>query len=308
MPSLRQPGDVTQSRWPRLRTASLLVALCLSVWPWTGARAAPVEIVAAEGFYGDVAAQIAGPDAVVSSILSNPDQDPHLFEPTASVARRLAGAGIVICNGLDYDPWMTTLLAASRRPGRAVLVAADLAGREAGSNPHIWYDPATMGGLARALSLALIERDGAHASSYRAREAAFEASLLPIEAHVAALRTRIAGMRVTATEPIAGDMFQALALDIRNMAFQRAVMNSAEPGASEIAAFETSLTSHQVRLLLYNSQATDPTADRMVGIARAARIPVVAATESLPAGLHYQAWIAASLDALDGVLAGQAGP
>ena len=54
------------------------------------------------------------PTAQVSSILSNPDQDPHLFEASPSVARQLATAAIVIYSGADYDPWMTKLLAATR--------------------------------------------------------------------------------------------------------------------------------------------------------------------------------------------------
>jgi zinc/manganese transport system substrate-binding protein len=71
------------------------------------ARAAPVGIVAAENFYGDVAAQIGGPDVRVTSVLSNPDEDPHLFEASSSVARAVAGAAIVIESGIDYDPWMS---------------------------------------------------------------------------------------------------------------------------------------------------------------------------------------------------------
>ena len=79
------------------------------------ARAAqPVSIVAAENFYGDVARQIGGNAVKVTSILSNPDQDPHLFEASPSVARSLAGARIVVYNGLDYDPWMEKLLRASK--------------------------------------------------------------------------------------------------------------------------------------------------------------------------------------------------
>ena len=58
--------------------------------------------------------QIAGSGASVTSILSNPDQDPHLFEASPSVARQLSAAAIVVYNGADYDPWMAKLLAASR--------------------------------------------------------------------------------------------------------------------------------------------------------------------------------------------------
>ncbi len=96
------------------RLASSLVALLAFAAPARAAAPAPVGIVAAENFYGDVAAQIGGNDVRVTSILDNPDQDPHLFEASPSVGRALSGARIVVYNGIDYDPWMDKLL--RRRP------------------------------------------------------------------------------------------------------------------------------------------------------------------------------------------------
>src|ERR1700760_947586 len=84
-----------------------------------------ISIVAAENVYGDVARQVAGPDAKVSSVLSNPDQDPHLFEASASVARLLSGAAIVVYNGGGYDPWMTKLLGAPHATGPSGIRGAD---------------------------------------------------------------------------------------------------------------------------------------------------------------------------------------
>ncbi|MBV9117912.1 MAG: hypothetical protein JOY63_11190 [Acetobacteraceae bacterium] len=79
-------------------------------------------------------------------------------------------------------------------------------------------------------------------------------------------------------------------------------MNDTEPSASDVAAFEDDLKTHRVKLLVYNSQATDPTAARMEKIAKAAGVPVVGATETEPPGTSYQAWIAGALDALDRTL------
>ncbi|HEY4141656.1 MAG TPA: zinc ABC transporter substrate-binding protein, partial [Pseudolabrys sp.] len=61
------------------------------------ARAADgkIAVVAAENFYGDIAKQIGGDRVEVISILSNPDQDPHLFETTPGVVRQIADARIV---------------------------------------------------------------------------------------------------------------------------------------------------------------------------------------------------------------------
>src|SRR5664279_2072524 len=95
----------------RMKRLLLLFAAALFS---VAAAAEPVSVVAAENFYGDVARQIGGPFVAVTSILSSPDQDPHLFEAAPSTARQLAGAQIVILNGADYDPWMEKLLGAHK--------------------------------------------------------------------------------------------------------------------------------------------------------------------------------------------------
>lgn len=266
------------------------------------AEADQLAVVAAENMYGDVAAQIGGDAVRVTSILSNPDQDPHLFEASPSVARALSGARVVIYSGIDYDPWMAKLLAASRGTNRTTLAVAALGGHHGGDNPHVWYDQATMLAYVRALAAALAAADPAHADGYRRRLAAFEASMTPIAAHIAALRAAYHGAAVTATEPVYGYMFAALGLQVRNMRFQLAVMNNTEPSARDVAAFEDDLRQHRVRLLLYNSQATDPIATRMMHIAEAAHVPVVGATETEPAGMTYQHWMLDGLDRVEQAL------
>jgi zinc/manganese transport system substrate-binding protein len=270
--------------------------------PSLARAAAPVAVVAAENFYGDVAQQIGGPDVAVTSILSNPDEDPHLFEASPSVARALTGARIVIYSGIDYDPWMAKLLRAVGGHDRSAIAVAALIGRKPGDNPHIWYDPATMPALAKALAADLEKRDPAHGAAYRGRLARFERSLRPIDAKIAALRERLAGVPATATEPVFGYMLAALGMPSRNQRFQLAVMNNTEPSARDVAAFEDDLRQHRVRLLVYNSQASDPVARRMVAIAKAAHVPVIGATETEPPGLNYQAWMMRELAAVDRAL------
>jgi zinc/manganese transport system substrate-binding protein len=279
-------------------------ALLLAVMPdMARAADAPVTIVAAENFYGDVARQIAGPDTAVSSILSNPDDDPHMFEASASVARALAGARIVVANGADYDPWIDKLLAASPSDRRTLITVADLVDRKAGGNPHLWYDPPTMPAYATALAVALGAADPAHRAAYDSRRDAFLASLAPIQQKVAALRATYAGTPVTATEPVFGEMATALGLKMRNARFQIAVMNDTEPSASDVAAFEDDLRQHQVKLFFYNSQASDEAAKRLLDIARAAKIPVVGVTETEPAGARFQDWILGELNEVATALA-----
>ena len=261
-----------------------------------------IKIVAAENFYGDIAQQLAGDNAQTTSILSNPDEDPHLFEASPSVARDLASAKIVVYNGVDYDPWMTKLVAANKAPGRRVIVAGELLHKKSGVNPHLWYDPATAPAVAKAITAALLAEDPTHKSDYEQRLQAFTESLKPITAKVAELRNTGAGMPVTATEPVFGYMATALGFKMRNERFQLAVMNNTEPAASDVAAFENDLKMKRVKLFFYNSQATDSAAQRLLKIAQDNQIPVVGVTETLPPGKTFQQWMEGELDAVEKAL------
>jgi zinc/manganese transport system substrate-binding protein len=282
------------------RLAVLLA--CLLGFPLAASAAETIPIVAAENFYGDIARQIGGDTVTVTSILSNPDEDPHLFEASPSVGRALTRARIAIASGAGYDPWMEKLLGATKTPGRVTIVVADLVGKKPGDNPHVWYDITTMTALARQLAATLATLDPAQADADRKRLAAFEDSVRPIEARIAALRARLAGTPVTATEPVFGYMFDALGMRVRNLRFQLAVMNDTEPSAADVAAFERDLRTHRVKLLVYNAQASDEIAARMQQIAKASGVPVVGAAETEPPGLTWQQWMTRELDTVDRAL------
>jgi zinc/manganese transport system substrate-binding protein len=263
-----------------------------------------IAVIAAENFYGDVAQQIGGPQVAVASIMSNPDQDPHLFEISPSVVRRIAAAAVVVYNGADYDPWMAKLLTATPRPGRKVIVAADLVHKKAGDNPHLWYDPPTMPAVATALAAAFSAADPAHKDDYAARLKTFLASLEPLHEKIAAFRSKYAGVAVTASEPVFGYMAAALGLKMRNQNFQLAVMNDTEPSASDVAAFERDLKTHKVKVMFYNKQASDNLVTHLVALAHASHIAVVGVTETCPPGISYQDWMMSEVDATAKALAG----
>ena len=282
--------------------AGLLAAFAVSGL----AKAATIDVVAAENFYADLARQVGGSSVSVTSILSNPDQDPHLFEADPSTARALKSAKVTIRNGADYDPWMEKLLKADPSPDRAEIVAADLVGKKAGDNPHLWYDPATMEAVAKDLAGKLSAIAPVQKAEFERNVAAFEASIKPVDAKVAAMKAKYAGQPVTASEPVFGYMAGLIGLDMHNESFQTAVMNNTEPSASDVARFEDDLKGHRVKVMIYNGQADDEAVKRLVGIARESHVPVVAVTETEPAGTTYQAWMAKQLDALDRALSAKA--
>ena len=284
----------------------LVTALLFATATLTAARAADgqITIVAAENFYGDVAQQIGGDLVSVVNILSNPDQDPHLFETAPSVVREIAAAQLVIYNGADYDPWMERLLKVTPKPGRAVIFAADLMHKKAGDNPHLWYDPATMPAVAKALAAALSAADAANADIYATRLGSFLASLQPLNDKIAAIRDKYAETFVAATEPVFGYMAAALHLTMLDQRFQLSIMHNTEPSVGDLAAFESDLKTHKIRVLFYNKQASDKIVQHLVDLAHAANIPVVGVTETCPSGLSYQNWMLSELEATEAALAG----
>jgi zinc/manganese transport system substrate-binding protein len=263
-----------------------------------------IEVVAIENFYGNVAQQIGGDRVSVVSILNNPDQDPHLFEVSPAVIREVTAAQVVVYNGADYDPWVEKVLGATAKPGRVAIIAADLMNRKSGDNPHLWYNPAAMPAVARALATAFAAADPAHKDDYTVRLATFLASLTPLNDKIAAIRDKYAGTAVTATEPVFGDMAEALKLTMTNQRFQLAIMNDTEPSARDVAAFERDLKDRKVRVLFYNKQAQTKLVEHLIELARASKIPVVGITETEPAGSSYQEWMLMQLDETQRALAG----
>ncbi len=283
----------------------LLLFTCVAgLWlPSLAAMADELKIVAAENFYGGVARQIAGSGAVVKSILTNPNQDPHEFTTNAGTAKAVADADVVIYSGISYDSWMDKLLATNGKPDRVVINVADLIGGKEGDNPHIWYDPKTMPALGAKLVEVLGKINAAQAGAYQKRLDDLNASMKPELDKIAAIRAASAGLEVTATEPVFGYMADALGFKMLNYDFQVKIMNDAEPTADQTAAFEKSLTSRTAKILFYNSQVTDPTTERIQKIAKKAGVPVVGVTETQPPDeKSYVGWMLHELDGVQAAL------
>jgi zinc/manganese transport system substrate-binding protein len=262
--------------------------------------AAELRVVAAENVYGDIAGQIGGAHVVVTSILTDPNADPHLYEPGTANGLAVAKAAVVIENGLGYDTFVDRLEAASPKRGRIQLTIAHVLGLSgARTNPHVWYDVPALPRIATAIESALAQADPRNAAAYRVGLARFLRSLAPLQAVVAAIKARHAGEAVAYTEPVPGYLLTAAGL--RNLApdsFTRPIEEGTEPPPSAVAEMLGLMKAHRVRVLLYNRQAVSPITARVRAAALAAGIPVVAVTETLPPGLTFQSWQIAQARAL----------
>jgi len=284
--------------------AAVTGLVCLLLAP--SASAAPpsrIVVVAAENFYADIVGQIAGDHVKLTSILSDPNVDPHEYETNARDAAAVANARLVIQNGLGYDTFIDRLIAASPNPSRRLIVAGSLTGHKPGDNPHIWYDPATMPKVAQAVVEFLTQIDPGSAASYQDRYRVFQASLRPLTQKIATLKAQYAGMPVAVTEPVFNYMAQTIGLNVLTpMAFQKAIEEGQDPPVAAVAQMEDQLRKRQVRVLLYNTQTISPITMRMQQLAKQAGIPVVGVSETEPPGKSYQQWMLGQLEALDGAL------
>ena len=289
----------------------LIIILSCIVWTLaqSPASASELKIVAAENFYGGVARQIAGDRADVTSILSNPNQDPHEFTTNASTAKAVADADIVIYSGIGYDSWMDKLLGTAGKPGRVVICVADLIGAKDGDNPHIWYDPKTMPALVQKLEPLLLQKDEKmDRNVLHQRVVAFEQSMAPVTDKIESIKNQYPNTTVTATEPVFGYMASALGFKMLNYDFQINVMNDTEPSAAQTAAFQKSLNPKTVKILFYNKQVTDPTTERLKKLALQSAVPIVGVTETQPVNCKtYVDWMQQELKAVAGALENKPG-
>ncbi len=259
-----------------------------------------LTVVAAENFYGDIAKQIGGTDVAVTSILSNPNADPHLFQPGTNSGLTVATADVVIQNGLGYDAFMQKLENAAPSNHRIVVTISDALGfRDADANPHLWYDVSKLGAIASAIASGLERSDPGHAAAYRIGLARFDASLRPLEREIARIKVRFAGEPVAYTEPVPGYLLAAAGL--RNLApasFTRAIENGSEPSPQDVAQMTALMAKKQVKVLLYNSQAVSTITSRIRAVAAQAGIPVVGMSETMPPKLTFQSWLLAETQSL----------
>lgn len=264
------------------------------------ARTHGLQVVASTNVYGDIARQIGGPDVHVTSILSDPNADPHLFEAGTANALAIAHAKVVIENGLGYDAFMDKLESAAPSSSRIDVSIADALGiRGSDANPHLWYDAPALGRIARAISDAFARGDPEHALEYGTREEQFARATGSFRFLVEELRKEHAGTPVASTEPLPDYLLAALGLrELAPPAFTRSIENGTEPTPGALAAMLRLVSERRIHVLLYNTQAVSPITSRIRSAARAAGIPVVGMRETLPAGENFQTWQLAQLRAL----------
>jgi len=272
----------------------------------SGSGGGKIVAVGAENEYADVIQQVGGKYVQVSAIMSNPNTDPHTFEASASVARLVSSAQLVVQNGVGYDTFMNTIENAAPSSSRKVVVVQNLLGLPDGTpNPHLWYKPGTMSAVANAVAADLAALAPAHAAYFKANASAFISSLAAWDNAIATFQTKYPGTPVATTEPVADYLLQAVGADnLTPWAFQADIMNGTDPSAQDVAVERSLFTQHKVKVFVYNQQVTDSLTESFITLAQANGIPVVGVYETMPVpGYDYQSWMLAEVQDLQKAVA-----
>jgi zinc/manganese transport system substrate-binding protein len=272
----------------------------------TSSASGTINVVATENFWGSIATQLAGSHATVLSIITNPQTDPHAYEPTASDGRAIAGASFVIENGAGYDPWAQKLIDANPSSSRAVLDVGKLNGVAEGGNPHMWYSPPFVLKVIDAITSQLQKLDVADAGYFSAQHDSYVSSGLKTYDDLRAeIKQKYSGTPVGATESIFAYLATDLGLNLISPPnFLKAISEGTDPTAADKATMDSQIANKQIKLLVFNSQNSTPDVQALVDKASAEGIPVPSVTETLePANVTFQDWQSKQLQALRDALA-----
>lgn len=252
-----------------------------------------VPVVAAENVWGDITRQIGGGRVRVTSILTDPNTDPHSYETDPKDAAAISQASFVVLNGLGYDDFASKLLAASPDSARTV-VSLDKVNGVSGSsaNPHLWYNPSYVKASADAIAAQLTKVDPADAPTFAANEQAFLAAYQPYVDQLARIKEKYHGVQIAYTERLPGYLVEAAGLVLGTPAsFSKSLEDGNEPSATDTATFNADITGRKVKVLLYNGQVTDKQTDAIKALAVKAGVPVVGVAETIPPDQRdFQSW------------------
>lgn len=260
-----------------------------------------VRVAASINAWGSILAQLGGDRVQAVSIITNPDTDPHSYEPTPADGRVIAAAQLFVENGIGYDSWADKALAASPNSSRLVVNVGTLVGVPDGGNPHRWYSPSDVAKVADAITADLKKVDPKDASYFDAQRAAFTAKgLAAYHSLISEIRAKYSGVQVGASESIFAPLAQALGLDLVTPAsFLKAISEGTDPSPADKTTTDAQIANGKIKVYVYNTQNSTPDVAAQVAAAKAKGIPVVGVTETLsPASATFETWQVAQLEEL----------
>ena len=254
-----------------------------------------IAVLASTDVWGNLAKAVGGRWVAVTSVISNPDQDPHSYEASSRTLLDIKDADLLIENGGGYDDFMNQMIT-SVGTHAPVLDAVAISGRSAPPggdlNEHVWYDFPTVEKVANAVAAKLGTLSAEHAAAFEATARAIDVKVDALIAAEHRMRQLHAGTGVSITEPVPVYLLDAMGLhNLTPPAFSRAVEEGNDVAARVLAQTLALYSNHQVAALVYNIQTSGAITQQVKAAAVAAGVPVVPVTETLPAGTTYLSWM-----------------
>jgi zinc/manganese transport system substrate-binding protein len=270
----------------------------------TASSSGVIHVVAAENFWGSLITQLGGTRVSVTSIVSDPNADPHEYESNTADAMAIAHAQLVIINGAGYDTWAQHLIASSNTPNQVVLNVQELINQTVDANPHFWYSPTYVNETMKAMYQDLVSIDPSHASYYTQQYNALNSSLAEYNARINEIKQQFGGVKVASTESIFAYLANATGLDLVSPpAFMEAVAEGNDPPAQSLVQFNQLINNGTVKVLVYNEQTVTPLTQSIKALASQHNIPIVPVTETIqPPDVSFQVWQNAQLIILQNAL------
>lgn len=222
-----------------------------------------LHIVTTTGMIRDAAANIAG-DAVIVESLMGSGVDPHLYKATPGDLHKLNEADIILYNGLHLEGKMGEALEKLARTKPVIAVAETLptsslikvAGSDDTFDPHIWFDIALWGVVARAIGDTLQTLDSVNAARYAANTRSYLHTLDSLDSRTRAAIAQIpAQQRVLVTAHDAFGYF-GRAYDIEVEGLQ-GISTVAEFGLQDISRLKQLIVKRGIKAVFVETSVSD---------------------------------------------------
>jgi zinc/manganese transport system substrate-binding protein len=284
------PGEPTMTA---RRGTALLAALALApVLCATGCQGSttspatdsgtPIQVVAAESVWGDIAEQIGGTQVHVTTIVGTSDANPTVYQPSTADTKAITSAQVFILTGAGFDPWADQAAGSDPGIGRLDVNVGDEVGVAPGGDPYLWYNPEYVRQAAQQIEADYITLRPNQTTYFQQQEQTFEEGALNTDSTlISTIATQYAGTRVGTCTALGSALATQLKL---------------KPDDPVTAA---DITDRQVKLLLCEAQNPGAATRALLSAAGAAGVPVVMLSENPElAGAPYQQWLSGQLQAV----------
>lgn len=229
-----------------------------------GGDAERLNVVTTTSMLADLAAQLGGDHVEVTGLMG-PGVDPHLYKASAGDVSRMAGADVILYNGLHLEGKMTDVFEQMTRRGiPTVAVAEESVPRErlieselftGNYDPHVWFDISLWQQVAGRTAEVLAEMDTTHADEVHRRLESYVDEMEAVDAYVRERTSEIPeDMRVIVTSHDAfGYLGRAYGFEVRGL---QGISTAAEAGAADVRQLAEFVASRRIPALFIETSVS----------------------------------------------------